>query len=76
MKFKTFVTIFVVLWVICGFVASGFIYADNRATLHFGSNRSEGAFCVGWGISGGPISLGISLFVTGFWEHGWKLPCT
>lgn len=70
------------LWVVCGLIASGAFNASFRADfpdvvgLHtYKAARSDCALSVGLGLFGGPISLVESAFLTGFWYSGWTLSC-
>lgn len=60
------------VWFICGVVATGVAFAyfagkypDNR--------RGNLAFAWCWGLLGGPFSLCMSLPLSGFCKHGWRL---
>ena len=63
-------------WLICSFAAYGFLFAYDQC--HFPNiaakdRRSDMAFDLGLSLAFGPIVLVMSFFLTGFWEHGWRL---
>ena len=71
------------VWLLCGFATVGFAYAyfahcDESFRLWSAAQLAEQkrdslAFAVCWGLLGGPVSLCASFFLTGFWQHGWRL---
>lgn len=64
--------VYIGIWLVCGLVAAGFICA--YAQEEFKSNRRDDvAKSLMLGLIGGPIALILSLFMTGFWRHGWRL---
>lgn len=66
--------LFVVGWLACGVAAAGMTYAHGRAEYpHVTSRRELLGVALGFGLLGGPVALVVSVFMTGFCEHGWKL---
>lgn len=64
------VTLVVLAWVACGVVAFGGVYA--HLGHDYGYDRETLAFSVGFSLLG-PAALAVSIFGTGFWQHGWRL---
>lgn len=68
----------IIFWIVCGLGAAGFINAKNDH-FNWGQEKCkiwaarDQSFSLIWGILGGPISLGISLAMTGFGYEGWQI---
>ena len=70
--------LFTVGWLLCGFIASGLFYADIQRSYPSTAEKQRRADAGAALFTGllGPIALLISVFMTGFAEHGWALPGT
>lgn len=72
--------VLIVAWLLCGVLPYGMTFAqhmrefppDARGTF---TCRQHMAFSMGWSFAGGPITLLITPFVTGFAEDGFKWTC-
>ncbi len=72
-KTRKLVGYLVFLWLFCGWLAWGGMYARE---MHLGDayvyQREDLAFCMVWGEVGGPLSLTITMVATGFFEYGFQ----
>jgi hypothetical protein len=59
-------------WIVCGIVAAGWFYSNIRGEYgEIDSKRVDAGSSLAICIVGGPISLFVSFFATGFGESGW-----
>lgn len=70
----------VLAWLVCGVIAGGAVNADFRGTYpdlysREAKARAGCARSLGFGLTFGPLSLLMSPFFTGFYQHGWTLTC-
>ena len=68
--------IFILLWVLLGILAAGGLVRDAQAfipSMAEESYRQDLGVGLGLGLLFGPITFIVSIFLTGFWEHGWGL---
>lgn len=66
----------IVLWLLCSILAYGgsfAYYQRNYPTLAKQSYRQEMGICMIMSLIGGPISLLVTTFTSGFFEHGFKV---
>ena len=68
---------FMIFWLICSSLAAGFYLSNvhNKYSLISEKYYREN-LGMAWILSLllGPVSLILSLFLTGFWEYGWMNP--
>lgn len=67
--------LFIVLWLACSLVSCGFLLATLQSAYPEAAGRyyrHDLALSVGMSLLG-PLSLVVSLFVTGFWSDGYQL---
>lgn len=74
------IAIIAALWIACGLIAGGFFNADHRSRFPELPSTPERAretcaMSMGFGLIGGPISLMLSPFLTGFYQYGWTISC-
>ncbi len=66
----------VVAWLACAISAAGFSLADSQRRFPKCARSDYRATLGIWllmGLMGGPIFLFVSIFLSGFCEHGWTL---
>ena len=64
---------FLGIWLLCAFLAYGILLAYWIGEFPGFNNREDAGFSMGISLLGGPITLVIAFFVTGFCRHGFKL---
>lgn len=64
--------IFIGVWLMCGVVSAGILvaYFNGKYEQDFRKDLSEGLL---WGLIGGPITMLMGFFLSGFCRHGWRL---
>jgi hypothetical protein len=69
----------VTAWVLIGIANSGFVNAGEEHQFDFIADkrceryRFDLAWSIGWSVFAGPIGAAMTPFMTGFYEHGWRL---
>ncbi len=67
----------IVAWIAIGIINAGFVQADLEHALDYMGNKSCGGyrkdlgFSVGWSML--PMTPLATPFMTGFYQHGWRL---
>ena len=70
------ILLIVLFWLMCALGAAGMLFAhvqDSWPSLASSGRRADLGFALGVGLLGGPIALLVSIFATGFCEHGWRM---
>jgi len=73
---ETFLLINLGVWVACALAAAGLFNAFLQEEFHdLGAKdqRQNFGIAILFGLMGGPISLFVAFFMTGFCQYGWTL---
>ncbi len=63
-------------WLACAIFTAGAFFADIQDSFPMIAKvceRQDLAFGLVLGLIGGPIGALVSIFLTGFFQHGWRL---
>lgn len=70
----------VIVWIVCAIVAAGGFFANLQGDIReiypasAAKHRRENlGASLGLGLACGPLALVVSVFATGFYQHGWRL---
>lgn len=64
----------ILVWIVCAVGSAGLIVAHfDRDATNAEPFRLELAPALGFGLVGGPITLFVAIFMSGFGAYGWRL---
>ena len=66
----------ILCWLLCSIIAAGLLFAHAQTewpSLAKQDYRSDLGWAILMSLYGGPMTLVVAFFMTGFARHGWKL---
>lgn len=68
------IILMIIGWIVCGIFAAGGLFATMQGDFSSDeSTREDLGVALLIGLAFGPVALVLSIFLSGFYEHGWRL---